>query len=114
MVITGGMNVYPAEVEAVLDECPAVFEAAVFGVADEQWGEAVVAAVVPARPGVTEAEVVEFARRHLAGYKVPRQVRLVPELPKTGSGKVLRRQLRDEHLAAPVGAGREAGTPPIG
>jgi acyl-CoA synthetase (AMP-forming)/AMP-acid ligase II len=114
MVITGGMNVYPAEVEAVLDECPAVFEAAVFGVADEEWGEAVVAAVVPAHPGVTEAQVVGFARGHLAGYKVPRQVRFVAELPKTGSGKVLRRQLRDEHLAAGEGAGREARRSPIG
>ena len=100
MIISGGMNIYPAEIEAALDACPAVYEIAVFGVPDEKWGESVQAFAVPAGDGVTETEVLAFAREHLAGYKVPRSVTFVPELPKTGSGKVLKRQLRDEFLAA--------------
>lgn len=100
MIISGGMNVYPAEIEAALDACPDLYEIAVFGVPDEKWGESVQAFAVAAREGVTEAEVLAFAREHLAGYKVPRSVTFVPELPKTGSGKVLKRQLRDEFLAA--------------
>jgi fatty-acyl-CoA synthase/long-chain acyl-CoA synthetase len=95
MIISGGMNIYPAEIEAALDASPDVYEVAVFGIPDEQWGESVHAVVVPAREGVTEADVTSFARRHLAGYKVPRSVSFAPELPKTGSGKVLKRQLRE-------------------
>jgi fatty-acyl-CoA synthase/long-chain acyl-CoA synthetase len=94
MIITGGMNVYPAEVEAVLDDSPDVYEVAVFGVPDEEWGERVHAAIVPAHPGVGADQLIAYAREHLAGYKVPRSVSLVDELPKTGSGKVLKRQLR--------------------
>ena len=100
MIISGGMNIYPAEIEAALDASPDLYEVAVFGVPDEQWGESVQAYAVAARDGVTEADVLAFARRHLAGYKVPRSVTFVAELPKTGSGKVLKRQLRDEFLAA--------------
>jgi acyl-CoA synthetase (AMP-forming)/AMP-acid ligase II len=66
----------------------------VFGVPSEEWGEAVHAAVVPVRPGVTAEEITAFAREHLAGYKVPRSYSFVAALPKTGSGKVLKRQLR--------------------
>ena len=95
MIITGGMNVYPAEVEAALDESPDIYEVAVFGLPDEEWGETVHAAVSPARPEVTADDVNAFARVHLAGYKVPRSVSFLEELPKTGSGKVLKRQLRD-------------------
>jgi fatty-acyl-CoA synthase/long-chain acyl-CoA synthetase len=95
MIITGGMNVYPAEVEAALDASPDVYEAAVFGVPDEEWGETVHATIVPARPGVDTDAIKSFARQHLAGYKIPRSVSFVDELPKTGSGKVLKRQLRD-------------------
>ena len=104
MIISGGMNIYPAEIEAALDAYPGVYEIAVFGVPDEQWGESVEACAVPAGEGVTEDEVLAFARRHLAGYKVPRHVTFVAELPKTGSGKVLKRQLRDEFLATRAGA----------
>ena len=100
MIISGGMNIYPAEIEAALDSCPDLYEIAVFGVPDEKWGESVQAYAVAARDGVTEDEVLAFARDHLANYKVPRSVTFVPELPKTGSGKVLKRQLRDEFLAA--------------
>ncbi|HLH99719.1 MAG TPA: hypothetical protein VKV06_02970, partial [Acidimicrobiales bacterium] len=104
MIITGGMNVYPAEIEAALDESPDVYEAAVVGLPDEQWGESVHAVVVPARPGVTAEEITDFARRHLAGYKVPRSVTFVEELPKTGSGKVLKRELRTA-LGVPAAGG---------
>jgi len=94
MIISGGMNIYPAEIEAALDASPDIYEVAVFGIPNEEWGESVHAVVVPSRPGVTPEEVTAFAREHLAGYKVPRSVSFVEELPKTGSGKVLKRELR--------------------
>ena len=100
MIISGGMNIYPAEIEAALDASPDVYEVAVFGIPDEQWGETVHATVVPAREGVTGEDIESFARQNLAGYKVPRSVSFVDELPKTGSGKVLKRQLRDAQEAA--------------
>jgi acyl-CoA synthetase (AMP-forming)/AMP-acid ligase II len=100
MIISGGMNIYPAEIEAALDASPDVYEVAVFGVPDEQWGESVHAVVVPSHEGVTADQIVAFARQHLAGYKVPRSVTFAEELPKTGSGKVLKRQLREPFMAA--------------
>ncbi len=102
MIISGGMNIYPAEIEAVLDMHPDVLEAAVFGVPSDEWGESVHAVVV-VREGasMTEEQVVDHVRQHLAPYKVPRSVTWSPELPKTGSGKVLKRDLR-----APFWAGR--------
>jgi fatty-acyl-CoA synthase/long-chain acyl-CoA synthetase len=104
MIITGGMNVYPAEIEAVLDQHPGIYDVAVFGIPSEQWGEVVHATVVRA-PGssLTADEIAAFARGHLAGYKVPRSVDFTDELPRTGSGKILKRQLR-----APFWAGRTA------
>jgi fatty-acyl-CoA synthase/long-chain acyl-CoA synthetase len=99
MIISGGMNIYPAEIEAALDASPDIYEVAVFGIPDEQWGESVHAVVVPARPDVTEDDIETYARQHLAGYKVPRSVSFVDELPKTGSGKVLKRQLKEPFLA---------------
>ena len=102
MIITGGMNVYPAEIEAALEQHPDIFDAAVFGVPSEEWGESVHAVVVLA-PGASldEADVIAFAREHLAGYKLPRSVSFLDELPRTGSGKILKRELR-----APYWAGR--------
>jgi fatty-acyl-CoA synthase/long-chain acyl-CoA synthetase len=102
MIISGGMNIYPAEIEAALEHHPDILEAAVFGVPNEEWGESVHAVVV-VREGaaLTEDEVVAFAREHLANYKVPRTVSWLDELPKTGSGKILKRELR-----APFWAGR--------
>jgi acyl-CoA synthetase (AMP-forming)/AMP-acid ligase II len=96
MVISGGMNVYPAEIEAALERHPDVADVAVFGIPSEEWGEAVHAVVVP-RPGaaLSAADVTAFARRHLAGYKVPRSVALAAEIPRTGSGKILKRVLRE-------------------
>jgi fatty-acyl-CoA synthase/long-chain acyl-CoA synthetase len=95
MIITGGMNVYPAEVEAVLEQHPGIYDVAVFGIPSDEWGEAVHATVVRA-PGspLTGQEITAFAREHLAGYKVPRSVDFADELPRTGSGKLLKRQLR--------------------
>ena len=106
VIVTGGENVYSIEVENVLHEHPAVLEAAVFGVPDAHWGEAVRAAVV-LRPGLraSAAELIDFCRERIAGYKVPGAVELRDELPKTGSGKVARRRLREE-AAAEVGPGR--------
>ena len=98
MIISGGMNVYPAEIEAVLERHPGVLEAAVFGIPDEEWGERVHAVVV-ARPGhaLSTEELTAFAREYLAGYKVPRSIDFVAELPHTGSGKVLKRELREPY-----------------
>ena len=95
MIISGGMNIYPAEIEAALDQHPQVYDVAVFGIPSAEWGEVVHATVVPT-PGaaLTGAEIVAFARAHLAGYKVPRSVDFTGELPRTGSGKILKRQLR--------------------
>ena len=94
MYISGGENVFPAEVEAALAECPGVAEAVVVGVPDERWGE-VGRAFVVARAGalLTETEVVAHARTRLAGYKVPKAVLIVPEIPRLGSGKPDRRAL---------------------
>jgi acyl-CoA synthetase (AMP-forming)/AMP-acid ligase II len=104
MIITGGMNVYPAEIEAALDTHPGIYDVAVFGIPSEEWGEIVHATVVRA-PGsaLTGDQVMAFAREHLAGYKVPRSVDFTAELPRTGSGKILKRELR-----APYWAGRAA------
>ncbi|MBA3983826.1 MAG: AMP-binding protein [Acidimicrobiia bacterium] len=95
MIISGGMNIYPAEIEAALELNPDVYEAAAFGIPDDDWGE-LVHAVIVARPGsvLTREAVTEHARQHLAGYKVPRSVSWSDELPKTGSGKILKRELR--------------------
>lgn len=94
IVISGGVNIYSAEIEAELEQSPDIREVAVFGVPDEYWGEHVHAAVVPEHPGVTEVDVLDFARLRLAAYKCPRGVSFHPSLPKTGSGKVLKRTLR--------------------
>jgi acyl-CoA synthetase (AMP-forming)/AMP-acid ligase II len=95
MIISGGMNVYPAEIEAALEQHPGIFDVAVFGIPSEEWGEQVHAAVVPA-PGasLSEADVIAHARLHLASYKCPRSVAFMEELPRTGSGKLLKRELR--------------------
>ncbi len=100
MIISGGMNVYPAEIEAALEQHPKIYEAAVFGIPSEEWGETVHTTVV-ARPGevMSEDEVKAFSREHLASYKVPRSIAFLDELPKTGSGKVLKRALREPYWA---------------
>jgi acyl-CoA synthetase (AMP-forming)/AMP-acid ligase II len=104
MIISGGMNIYPAEIEAALEQHPAIYDVAVFGIPSEEWGEIVHATVVVA-PGasLTPDEIKAFGKEHLASYKIPRSVDFVGELPRTGSGKILKRQLR-----APYWAGRTA------
>lgn len=94
-IVSGGENVAPAEVEAVLLSHPGLAEAAVYGVADPEWGERVAAAVV-LRPGASpsESELREWCAVRLARFKAPKEIRFVAELPRTPSGKVLRRALR--------------------
>lgn len=95
VIITGSENVYSSEVEAALYKHPAVHEAAVVGVPDEKWGEAVFAVIVPA-PGQTlsEDEVIAHCRKHIGGFKIPRRMAFVEELPKSAMGKVLKNELR--------------------
>jgi long-chain acyl-CoA synthetase len=100
MIIVGGYNVYPTDIEAILFEHPKVMEAAVIGVADERTGETVKAFIVPKEgETLTADEVIAFCREHMASYKVPRVVEFRTELPKSMIGKVLRRQLREETLS---------------
>ncbi len=97
LVISGGLNVYPREVEAVLDTLPGVAESAVVGVPHPDLGEAVVAAVVPIdpeRPPPAEA-IIAAARERLASFKVPKAIAIVPSLPRNAMGKVQKRRLRE-------------------
>lgn len=98
MIVTGGYNVYPSEIENVISTLPEVQEVAVIGVPDERWGEALKAVIV-VRPGhELDAEaVVGVCGENLASYKKPRSVDFVDELPKTGSGKIMRRRIRDRY-----------------
>lgn len=98
MIVSGGFNVYPREVEEVLYMHPAVLEAAVFGVPDELWGEAV-KAVVSLKKGrsARAEEIMAHCREHLGGYKMPKSVDFIDEMPKSGYGKILRRELKDPY-----------------
>ena len=96
MVLVSGFNVYPNEVEDVVSQMPGVLECAVVGVPDEKTGEAVKLVIVKKDPALTEAQVKEFCRVNLTGYKQPRVVEFRTELPKTPVGKILRRELRDK------------------
>jgi len=98
MIISGGENIYSREVEEVLYMHPAVLEAAVVGVPDEKWGESVKAIVVLRRgAGASEVEIIDFCREHLASYKKPGSVEFWSELPKTGSGKIKKDELREPY-----------------
>jgi long-chain acyl-CoA synthetase len=99
MIVSGGENVYPVEVEEALAQHGGVADVAVIGVPDPHWGEAVKALVVP-RPGSRPAaeELIAFVRARLAGYKLPRSIDFVAELPRTPSGKVLKRELRGRYF----------------
>jgi fatty-acyl-CoA synthase/long-chain acyl-CoA synthetase len=95
MIISGGMNIYPAEIEAALEQHPDIFDVAVVGVPSEEWGESVHAIVVLSPDAaLSDDDVIGFAKQHLASYKVPRSVSYLDELPRTGSGKILKRELR--------------------
>jgi len=98
MIITGGENVYPREVEEVLYTHPAIAEAAVIGVPDSTWGEAVKAVVI-AKSGtaLSEQEVIDFCRNSIAGFKCPKSVDFAADLPKNPAGKILKRELRERY-----------------
>ena len=99
MIISGGENVYPAEVERVLVQHPDVAEVAVIGVPDEKWGETVKAVVVLAEGAAPdEAALIAFTRHRLAHYKSPTSVSVLPALPRNATGKVLKRQLRSSFV----------------
>jgi long-chain acyl-CoA synthetase len=97
MIISGGVNIYPAEIEAVLHGHPQVLDVAVFGTPDDEWGESVYCIVQP-KPGETIDldELRAFAEANMARYKVPRGWETRDELPRTDAGKLLKRVLRDE------------------
>ncbi len=113
LIISGGVNIYPAEVDAVLLEHPAVGDVATIGVPDEEWGEVVLAVVQPAPGTVPDdelaGELVAFCRDHLAHYKCPRQVDFVAELPREDTGKIFKRKLREQYRASTTGKGAERG-----
>jgi acyl-CoA synthetase (AMP-forming)/AMP-acid ligase II len=95
MIVSGGENVYPAEVENAILGCPGVADAAVIGVPDDRWGEAVKAVVVPAPGAAPDPEaIIAWARQRIAGFKAPKSIDFIEALPRNPSGKVLRRELR--------------------
>ena len=98
MIISGGKNVYPREIEEVLYKHPAVLDACVIGIPDDKWGETVKAVVV-LREGhsTTSEEIIEFCKQNLASYKKPTSVDMVQALPRTSSGKILKRALREQY-----------------
>jgi long-chain acyl-CoA synthetase len=104
LIISGGVNIYPAEIDAVLLEHPAVGDAATIGVPDDEWGESVLAVVEPATGVVADdalaAELLEFCRERLAHFKCPRDVGFVDSLPRHDNGKIYKRLLRDRYRAA--------------
>ncbi|MAD26785.1 AMP-binding protein [Halopseudomonas aestusnigri] len=102
MVISGGVNIYPAEIEHVLITLPGVRDCAVFGIPDAEYGESLMAVVAVSDPALNEAAIQAFIRSNMAGYKVPGRVELVDVLPRDDNGKVAKRRLRDSYLTAPV------------
>ncbi|NCG39801.1 MAG: AMP-binding protein, partial [Actinobacteria bacterium] len=98
MYISGGENVYPAEVESVIYQLPQISEVAVIGIPDEKWVEAG-RAIVVVKPdeSVTESEIINHCRENLARFKVPQSVIFIDEIPHNATGKVLKRELRDQH-----------------
>jgi long-chain acyl-CoA synthetase len=101
MIVSGGVNIYPQEAENLLVMHPKLVDAAVFGVPNDEFGEEVKAVVqpvegVPAGPEL-EAELIEYCRAHLAGYKCPRTVEFDPELPRDPNGKLYKRRIRERY-----------------
>jgi long-chain acyl-CoA synthetase len=101
MVISGGVNIYPAEIESVLVTCPGVRDCAVFGIPHDEYGEQLMA-VVEMEPGVAldVADIVAFLSQRLAGYKVPRLIEARTDLPREDSGKIFKRRLRAPYWQA--------------
>jgi acyl-CoA synthetase (AMP-forming)/AMP-acid ligase II len=99
MVLVSGFNVFPNEIESVMLDCKAIVDCAVIGIPDAHQGEAVKIYVVPADNNVTKSDIKEFALENLTGYKCPRHIEFVSELPKSAVGKVLRQKLREKHIS---------------
>ena len=103
MIISGGVNIYPVEIEQVIGEHPAVSDVGVFGIPNEEWGESVKAAI-ELRDGfeasdALASEILAFSRKHLAGYKIPRSIDFEASLPRHPSGKLYIRRIRDRYWA---------------
>jgi long-chain acyl-CoA synthetase len=98
MIISGGENIYPREIEDILKSHPAVADSAVFGIPDKRWGE-VVKAMIVLKTGYSASaeEIIAYCSKHLAGYKRPKIVSFVEDLPRTSSGKIMKKKIRDEH-----------------
>jgi long-chain acyl-CoA synthetase len=111
MIVVSGFKVFPNQIEDVVAMHPGVAEAAAIGVPDEKSGEAVKIVVVRSDPALTEQALLDYCRKNLTDYKVPKIVEFRTEpLPKTNLGKILRRQLRDAHVTAPATAAQSAAT----
>jgi acyl-CoA synthetase (AMP-forming)/AMP-acid ligase II len=102
MIVSGGENIYPAEIESVARELPEVKDIAVIGIPDVKWGEAVMAVVVRSSDQLTEQKLLDFLRSRIGGYKVPKFVTFVESLPYNASGKLLKRALRDQYGDRPT------------
>ncbi len=104
MVISGGVNIYPAEIEAALHEIPGVLDCGVFGVPDPEFGERLVAAIQPEPGAALTAEGIRSALKgRIADYKIPREIHFLPELPREDTGKIFKRRLKDDYLAGRLG-----------
>ena len=99
MILVSGFNVFPNEIESVMLDCKGIIDCAVIGIPDEHQGEAVKIYIVPADNNVTKSDIKEFALDNLTGYKCPRHIEFVSELPKSNVGKILRQKLREKHMA---------------
>ena len=98
MIVTGGENVYSAEVEEVVLQMPQILQCAVIGVPDEDWGERVhLVVVLKDDATLTQEEVTSHCKQHIANYKVPRSLEIRDEMPMSGAGKLLKFKLREEH-----------------
>jgi long-chain acyl-CoA synthetase len=101
MVISGGVNIYPLEIEAELHQMPGIVDCAVFGIPDDEFGEAVAAVVQPEPHNeLTADEVRAFLAPRIAGYKMPKVIEFRDELPREDSGKIFKRKIRDEYWKA--------------
>lgn len=99
MIISGGENIYPREIEEVLSKHPDVAQAAVIGVPDERWGQAVTACIIPReKDKLTVEDIKSFSKKHLAGYKCPKYIDFYEKLPQTPAGKILKRELKKKYM----------------
>lgn len=98
MVISGGENIYPAEIESVIVGIPGVSEVAVIGMPDEKWGEIVCAIVVADQSKIDDLQIIEYCGARLARYKLPKKIIFAETIPRNPSGKVLKRVLREQYV----------------